>query len=267
MGKISKSIRKFQRESQTECVIISFPKCGRTWLRIMLNKIIIDEYKIKKGDLLETFTLTKKIKEIPNINFTHDDEPHLKSFEEISTNKSKYANKKIIFLVRDPRDVIVSYYFQYTKRNDRKQANDNFDGTISEFLHHTTGRIDNILHFYNIWAKNRVIPKKFLIIRYEDLMSDSVYHMQRVLDFLTIPAKLKTIQNAVDFCNFDNMKKMEKSKKFGGRLSPKDENDNVSYKVRKGKIGGYTDYLTDEDIEFINKKIAHDLDDYFYYYK
>jgi len=264
---MKKAIKKLFRKKGADHLVLSFPKCGRTWLRMMLNKIIIDEYNVKDGDLLETYKLTRDMKEVPNIQFLHDDDPHIKQSKDIETDKSKYTNKKVIFLIRDPRDTLVSYYFQYTKRGDKEDAKDNFNGTMSEFMHHNTGSIDSFIKFYNVWANNRTVPNNFFIVRYEDLMNDPIYNMQRVLDFLEIPAKLETIKNAVDFCNFDNMKKMEKTGNYGNRLSAGKTNDPESFKVRKGKVGGYTEYLTDEDIKFLDNKINKELDDYYYYYK
>lgn len=263
---MKKLIKQLLNKEEIDHLIVSFPKCGRTWLRMILNQIIINDYGIKNGDLLETYSLTKSIKTIPNVDFSHDDRPNLKKVEDILTDKSDFKNKKVIFLIRDPRDVIVSYYFQYTKRGSRERANDNFDGTMKEFLRHDTGSIDSLLHFYNIWAKNRVVPENFLIVRYEDLMDNTVYFLQRVLDFLKIPAKLETIQEAVEYCKFDNMKRMETSGEFGNRLTPGNKDDVESFKVRKGKVGNYVEYLDSEDIEYINKKINENLDKYYYYY-
>jgi len=50
-------------------------------------------------------------------------------------------------------------------------------------------------------------------------------------------------------------------------LAPGDINDPESFKIRRGKIGGYIDYLSKEDIEFINAEIDENMVDYYHYYK
>lgn len=40
------------------------------------------------------------------------------------------------------------------------------------------------------------------------------------------------------------------------KLRPKKVGDPESYKVRKGKIGGFVDYLSAEDIEYCNQMLT-----------
>ena len=39
-------------------------------------------------------------------------------------------------------------------------------------------------------------------------------------------------------------------------LRPKDAADPDSYKVRRGKVGGFADYLAASDIEYLNRIVA-----------
>lgn len=41
-----------------EAFIISYPKTGRTWLRVMLGKALILKYQLNNKMLLDTFNLT-----------------------------------------------------------------------------------------------------------------------------------------------------------------------------------------------------------------
>ena len=65
------------------------------------------------------------------------------------------------------------------------------------------------------------------------------------------------VRNAVDFSRFDNMKRMERKRRFeNARLQVRDEADPESNKVRKGKVGGHADYLSPEDLAHCNDVIA-----------
>src|SRR3546814_12961563 len=87
---------------------------------------------------------------VPNIAFTHDDNPNLKFGSEVETDKSRYASKRILFLTRDPRDVLVSYYF------DAKNRMKVIDCSLGDYLRTGRGRIDAIVAFYKRSEERRV---------------------------------------------------------------------------------------------------------------
>jgi hypothetical protein len=56
------------------------------------------------------------------------------------------------------------------------------------------------------------------------------------------------------------MKKMERNNEFSRSwLRAVDVQDEESFKVRRGKIGGYTDYLEDNEIAAVNRLIDEQL--------
>jgi hypothetical protein len=210
---------------------------------------------------------TITIPNIPAIKFSHDDQANLKTPEELSTSKSKYKNKKVIFLVRDIRDVIVSYYFELTKRNVVNPHYPQYQGNLSSFLRYKQGSVDTIIRYYNIWAENQHVPADFLLIRYEDIHNQPEKELRRVLDFIGLPSISDKIDGeAVRYASFDIMHKMEESTSVDSfKLQPGDKQDPESYKTRRGKIHGFTDYLSQDDIEYLDKKIHTELIDYFGY--
>jgi hypothetical protein len=70
------------------------------------------------------------------------------------------------------------------------------------------------------------------------------------------------IEQSIEYCSFENLKKLEARNQFRNRvLKPTNKSDPESFKVRKGKVGGYTQYLSEEDVAFIDKTIeAYRLD-------
>lgn len=257
----------FSKKRKSKNLIVSFPKSGRTWLRMMINKSMVDEFSLKGADLLETYQITNKLSNVPNTHLIHDGSPHLKNWDRIEQVKSRYRRKRVLFLVRDPRDIVVSNYFQSTKRSFDQRNNIFEDCTIQEFLSLDIGSLKSVVSYYNSWSRNRNTAKDFMLIRYEDLIDDTTYTLQRVLDYLHIPVSHKTIVDAVNYSSFNNMKSMEKSDIFGQRLKAGNPKDNESYKVRRGKVGGYVDYFNKEDLDYMNAYIQSNLDDYYYYYK
>jgi len=269
-----KELRRWYAHRRTDVYLISYPKCGRTWLRLMIGRAIVEHYSLPQNeDLLLLRWKSSPHPDLPMITVVHEDRPMLKTSQELETSKEKFRDKKVIFLARDPRDVIVSSYFEMKKRGelfgenpyeDRKAV---FEGELSEFIEQTRGGFDTILRYYNIWAASRDIPQGFLLVRYEDMKRNPSEVLRRVLDFLGLePVGDDTIQEAVRYASFENMRKMEREGNFqSGVLNPAQKSDEDSYKTRKGKVGGYSDYLTVDQIQHLNNKMQNDLSAFFGY--
>ncbi len=256
--------------------IISFPKSGRTWLNMLLGKLFEQHCglsNLSPDTLLNTKLFNSLFPDkIPNVVFSHDDN---KNFflppRKIKKSKRKYKNSKIIFLVRDPRDVLVSSYFEKTKRVKLGKREDSFwqkfNGTISDYIYEKKGGFDTIIEFYNLWHKNKNIPQDFLLIRYEDLYNNTLNELNKIINFLNLKdVSEKSKSNAINFASFNNMRKIEeKGGTRSDKLKPADINDTASYKTRKGKIGDYKNYFSEQEIKYLNKKMKNNLSSYFGY--
>ena len=267
-------ILRWYAHRKTDIYLLSYPKCGRTWLRLMLGKAIALHFSLPdEEDILFLRTNRKVHPDVPIITVVHDDSPMLKSPDELEVSKKRFHNKKVILLVRDPRDVVVSSYFEIKKRNRIFGQNPheirsmNYEGELNDFIHSRSGSFDTILAYYQIWAKNRQIPRGFLLIRYEDLKTNTSFELRRVLDFIGLRDITDLgVSQAVAFASFENMRKMELEKRFQtGILNPGDPADQNSFKTRSGKISGYYEYLSGAEIDELNLKMARNLPDLYGY--
>ena len=256
---------EFYAQANADVFIVSFPKSGRTWIRLMLGKYLATLAGITVGNLLETYELTNSIQDftIPIIAVVHDGSSfggiNLKA-REMEKNKKRYRHKKVIFIVRDPRDVMVSYYLHCTHR--RKV----FRGHISDFIRDQHFGIHKLIVFYNSWIAAQKMLKGFLLIKYENVHDHPGHELTKILKFLDISVNDELVKMAVEFATFNNMRDMEERGRFeSSRLVPGDKADTESYKVRKGIVGGYFDYLSQEDIDYLNKIINTELSHVFGY--
>ena len=249
-------VRRRWRRLRADVHILSFPKCGRTWLVLLIATALQQHYGIRMRKPLRLRAYAWRRREIPYMLQHHDGGPEFSRPEDLPTDKQFYAGKRVIFLVRDPRDVLVSTYFQKSRRND------NYAGSLADYVRHPIGGIETIVRFYNIWADNRDVPRDFLLLTYEDLHADTAGQLRRVLDFLGISnVNESTIEKSVEFCRFDNMRKLEESNALGSStLSARDSSDDETFKTRKGQVGGYADYLDADDITYIDSIIEQHLD-------
>jgi Sulfotransferase domain len=261
-NQVGRRVWNWWSHRRTDVYVLSYPKCGRTWLRLLMGKALVDELELADANPMELSDLHRASTLVPRIRVTHDDNPQLKRPEEVERDKRRYAGKKIVFLVRNPRDVVISYYFQASRRRDR------FSGTPSEFLRHPVGALDTILTYYNVWADSREVAADFCLVRYEDLHRDAAGELARVLRLIGRAPSRAALEAAVEFARFDNMRALERKNAFGSaRLRPADGADPESFKTRKGKVGGYRDYLSAEDLDYLEARIAERLSPFYADYR
>ena len=248
-------------EWRSDVALLSFPKCGRTWLRYMLGRALAQHHGLDTDNVLQLGDLAKRSPRIPRIIIDHDDDCGYKRPEQLRESKQKYHNKRVILLVRDPRDTIVSYYFHQTRRARL------FEGSIEDFVNDPRGSLETLLRYYKIWDANRTVPRGFLLVRYEDLKVDAARELRRILDFLGIEdVRDEVVQDAVAFASFENMRKREQAQADASRdLQPRVQNDTASYKTREGVVGGYRKHLDGALLEHVNRRIDAELPGWFGY--
>jgi hypothetical protein len=97
-------------------------------------------------------------------------------------------------------------------------------------------------------------------VTYEGLHLDGPGNLAAVLAFLGADASAEdVIADALEYAAFERMQGRERDGGFSEanrRLVPKDPDDPESFKVRKGVVGGYRDYLSAGDIGFLEERIA-----------
>lgn len=234
-------------------ILISYPKSGRTWVRLMLSELT---------KLLGGSPTQKELIYYQHAGSeTRGEELNGRrpKFYELKVDVQRWSGKNIILLVRDPRDILVSLYLHAIKRE-----NTNLWADISEFIRDESWGVQSIVAFYNNWYDARDIANKLLLLRYEDLHVDCIKELQKIVEFCDLSDKVTEdmLVKVRDFGSFDNMRKIELSGREHnylsnrGALVPGNVKDPESYKVRKGKVGGYRDYLSDTDIGYLDEHIS-----------
>jgi hypothetical protein len=261
--------RKLQR---ADWVLMSWGKSGRTWFRVMLSRFYQLKHTLPMRHLLEFDNLHKKNPAIPRVLFSHNN--YMRDYLQDWDTLNHFRGKKVVMLVRDPRDVAVSQFFQwkYRMRPHKKLLNEypahGEDVTTFDFVTNPACGVPRIIDFFNGWARALPELKDILIIRYEDMREDPAAVMQQVLDFVGTPGTPQQIEQAVEFASYENMKKLEEKRVFwasGARVKPGDRKNPNSFKVRRAKVGGYRDYFDDPQVEAIDRLVAERLDPVFGY--
>lgn len=259
--------RKLYRLGRARPVyVVSFPKCGRTWLRYMLEQYLESVAGIDSGRIAEGGqALRPRARPYPPAVFTHDDDPDEKRPGELSWDKTRFAGARVAFLARDPRDVAVSIYFEKTKRSHLYRARSRGPEKIGDLLGDHPGGLRTIVAYYNAWWANRATPAAFLLLRYEDMLADPKDGLRRFCAFAGYPVDETAIAAAVRAADFSRMRCLEATGGLSFKLSPGDKGDPESYKTRRGVAGGFTGYFGPEEVEAATAHLRRNLPDAFGY--
>ena len=263
---------EFRKLRLADCVIVSFGKSGRTWVRVMLSRFYQLKHGLSARHLIGFDNLHRKNPAIPKLFFTHDN--YIKDYTGNRDSKADFYGKKVVLLVRDPFDTAVSQFFQwkYRMRPGKKALNQypqhGSDTSVFDFVMDEDAGLPKIIDYLNLWASESSKIKDLLIVRYEDLRADTAQALERIVNFIGTPGSEADIRAAVEFASVENMRMMEEKKTFwlsGSRMVAKDRKNPNSYKVRKAKVGGYRDYFDDQQIAAMQQLVAERLDPMFGY--
>jgi hypothetical protein len=219
---------------EDDIFIVSYPKSGNTWVRFLLanmksrgEEINFNNIEHYIPDVYTSKTLINKQKKNRIIK-THN-------------NLLEYYPKSI-YIYRDYRDVLVSYYFY-------EKALGNFSGSISEFI---TSK--NLKEPFGLWKDHvsKAIkfkeknPKRILMLSYESLYQNGLQQAKLLADFCNLTPELP-FEEILNRCEFSNLKKNEKvyESEFKKRSS--------KHFFREGKIENWNVYLNNSDLEALKK--------------
>jgi hypothetical protein len=256
-----------RRLAKADLVVVSYGKSGRTWLRVMMSRYYSLVYGIPEQLLMGFSNYHQLHAEIPRILFTHDN--YIKDYIGEIDSKAAFYKKKVVLLVRNPKDVAVSLYFHWMHRMlPEKIKLNRFPPrgakiTPFEFVMDSTFGIPRIIDFLNLWAREAPGVHDLLIVRYEDMRKDPADALRRVLTFADgRPLDEDAIGEAVEYASVENMRKLEENSVFersGGRMRPGKKGLPDSYKVRRAKVGGYKDYFSETETAQIDALVRREL--------
>ena len=260
--------------------IASYPKSGNTWVRSFLTNYF------SKNENFD-FNQLRKINKFPrralyedlNINFKdfkniasnwinmqelinlQNEVVYLKTHNAMVTiNGSKFTDENntigFIYLVRDPRDVLLSYASHLGV-----SADETFKLMEYDLSFEVTSRDDD---FRNVilgsWASNYNSWKSFksvkgLIVRYEDMVTDTENTFTKIINYLNNISDLEVntvkIKKCINNTSFEILKNLEKDKGFS------EKGKNTFF--RKGKIGDWKENLDPIIAKKIEKKFCKEM--------
>ncbi|MEH6634732.1 MAG: sulfotransferase domain-containing protein [Halioglobus sp.] len=236
-------------------LIIGHPKSGNTWLKVMISRLYQLRYDLPESKLINTDEFARKIPEIPRLAATngyYSYEGEVGKLLATGAADNPLRHKPVLFLARNPIDIAVSWYHQFTKRQSRAKQeliNHFIDNpvdrhTISmwDFVRHSDIGLPSLIEYQNTWARNVQELEHGMLAKYEQLRSEPVPTLHKITQLMGESFSEEEVRAAVEWGSFDNLQKLETSGTFSqGGMKLVNANDPSTFKVRRGKVGGYRD--------------------------
>lgn len=183
--------------------LVSFPKSGSTWTRFLLANLISPGTPVTFANI---HVLVPALLSTPRRDFDRVPRPRIVKSHECFDP----LYPRTIYVVRDPRDVVISLYHYH--RKVRKIADDlPIETFVKQFLagetvpHGSWGQ--NVL----TWLTTREGDPRFLMLRYEDLLADTERELRKIIRFLGLSTPAAQITQAVERSSAARMRELEKA--------------------------------------------------------
>ncbi|XP_052066941.1 sulfotransferase 1B1-like isoform X1 [Mytilus californianus] len=222
---------------ESDLLICTYPKSGTHWIFEIINMLLRNKTELdtqcKVSTMIEfisDFTVLDKLESPRLLNshclFNYLPKKHIEN------------GCKIIHMIRNPKDVCVSLYYQF-----KKHPFVDFKGSWDDFFEIWMSDKGFYGSWYNYEKEmekaEKLYPGMILTCYYEKMKKDSTTEIKRLADFLGIQcteSTLKDIAYATSFQNMQqhNMHKLDSSKELDGK----------GFIYRKGEIGDWKNHFT-----------------------
>jgi hypothetical protein len=233
--------------------LVGYRRSGTTWSRFLFGNFIQEDEPVTFANverlvpLIDTFP-DRVLRRLPRLLKSHE------CFD------PRYP--RVIYIVRDPRDVAVSYYYYSLKvriipdgYSMEAFINRFVAASIAPYADRVGCWQDHVLS----WLRLREGKPGFRLLRYEDLISDPAKELTRLAPFLGVDPTPARVARAVRLSASSHMRSLEKkqSKKW---ITTKDSRQDIPF-VREAKSGGWRNHLSSTAIRTIEHAWGATMDE------
>lgn len=225
--------------------LVGYRRSGTTWIRFLFGNLIQQDEPVTFANVerLVPFIDTlpdRVLRRLPRILKSHE------CFD------PRYP--RVIYIVRDPRDVAVSYYYYNLKVRvipdgySVDQFVDRFvGGKIAPHVDRSGCWQDHVLS----WIRLRQGKPSFRLLRYEDLVASPERELTRLAPFLGIEPSPPRVERAVRLSSRTRMESLERqqSKQW---ITTKNSRQDIPF-VREAKAGGWKNKLSISAVKTIEQ--------------
>jgi hypothetical protein len=225
--------------------LTSYPRSGNTWTRFLVGNFLHPNEPV-------TFLNIERL--VPDMYKTADwvlrRHPRPRVLKSHESFDARY--RRVIYIVRDPRDVAISnYHWEMKLRSVR-------DGCpMEEFVPlwmsgNFWRRIGSWADHVNSWLATRKGQNGFIMMRYEDLQADPHRELVRLAEFMNVEPDPARIDLAIERSSASKMRKMEETqgKKWVATFHTRSDKPFV----RKASSGGWRAVLPPQTVAYMEER-------------
>ena len=185
--------------------VVSYPRSGNTWTRFLVANLLYPEEPASFANIERLVPdgeaqSSRYLRRIPRPRV-------IKSHQYFDPRYNR-----IIYIVRDPRDVVLSYYDFERKYRHIDDAYP-LESYVSDFVAGRLSSADWGTWGENVgsWISTRHGRKNFLLLRYEDMIEDPASEAGKIASFFGIDTDEARLRNAVEQSSVERMRGLEKT--------------------------------------------------------
>lgn len=189
--------------------LVSYPRSGNTWVRFMLTSLLTRT----PATFQSIERAIPDIYRVPRVRLRRTPAPRiLKSHEPFTV-----AYPTVVYLVRDPRDVAVSYFHYRVREGVVTPRPTPPDEWIESFVR---GEADSA---YGSWSAHvhgwLTQEQPALVLKYEELLEDPAHGLQKVATALGVDTTTEDIERAVADSRADRMRRLDRQDVASGQTT------------------------------------------------
>lgn len=197
----------FFTPDKRDVMLVSYPKSGNTWVRALVANVIRKEPSLAEMGRLVPDIYRCRARTLRRAHRFPCSGRLLKSHESF-----RPVYKRVIYIVRDPRDVCVSYY--------------HYLGSVRAQISHATM---SLRQFSEIFIAAQIDPygswgehvgswlcaesPELLLVRYEDLQANTLAELHRICPFLGLEVTDGVLKSAVSACSISRLRAREREER------------------------------------------------------
>ena len=222
--------------------LVSYPKSGSTWVRFLVANLRSPDKNPDFTNINDLFTDFQAFSKRALLRL-----PRPRTMKSHQYFDSRY--RKVLYIVRDPRDVVLAEYHFGIKQRLHDETYPLAD-YIPRFLAGNTG------HAYGSWFEHlaswyfsRRNDPQFLLVGYESLHAQTAIELARIADFLGVPSDPSRLAFAIEQSDAKRLRALEK-KQAHVFSSTRETRLDLPY-IRVAKAGGWRVNLPKEHVASI----------------